>query len=174
MNDEVVSAKPDTEQALYWGAAAAAFVSLLPYVNLFLVPAYIAGAFTATRYASRRRQQFLTPKQGAKLGFLSTFFGTLAAGVIVDVIWQFFDFQLWQKENAALLLAIFRMFASPSTIDLMSLSMAQNASKPFAWYVIVLQVIVGGIFAGIFGSIFGLLGAKIFRPKADARLAAAA
>ena len=36
----------------------------------------------------------------------------LAAYLVIDLIWQFFDYQLWQKQNMDLMLAMFRSFAS--------------------------------------------------------------
>ncbi len=162
MEPEVVG-KPELEPSIYAGAIATFVVSLLPYINDFILPAYIAGGFVATWHALRKRHQILTYKNSAKLGFLSTFFGALAAAVVFDIIWQFFDFQLWQKQNGDLMIAIFRTFASPATVDAMSAGMAQNAGKPFAWYFIILQLAGGAIFAGTFGSLFGMLGEKIFR-----------
>ena len=44
-------AKPDTETSLYIGAATTAIVCLLPYVNVFILPAYIIGALVAVWHA---------------------------------------------------------------------------------------------------------------------------
>lgn len=157
--------KPDLESSIYVGAAATAFVYLLPYVNDFIFVAHLAGALAAVWYAIKKRGQVLSPGSAAKLGFLSTFLGGVAAAIIIDIIWQFFDFQLWQKQNGDLMVAMLSTFMSPANIELMSAKMAEQAGKPFAWYVIVWQVVGGLIFSGIFGSLFGLLGGKIFRPR---------
>jgi hypothetical protein len=45
----------------------------LPYLNVFILPAYIVGALVAVWHAVRRGGQRLQYKDGAKLGFLSTF-----------------------------------------------------------------------------------------------------
>ena len=160
--------KPELEPAIYVGAATAAIVSLLPYVNVFLITAYVIGALVAVWFAIRKRGQRLTYKDGAKLGFLSVFVGVVAAGIIFDIIWQVFEYQLWQKENAALMLGIFRRIVSPSTADTMSLAMAQNAEKPFAWYMFLVQLIAGAVFCGLFAVPSGLLGVKIFQGKSAA------
>lgn len=157
--------KPDLEGAIFAGAIAAAVVSLLPYVNIFLITAYVVGALVAVWFAVKKQQQTLSYKDGAKLGFWSVFFGVTAAAAIFDLVWQVSGYQLWQKQNAAMMLAMFRSFASASTIDTMSVMMAQNAEKPFAWYIFLAQVIGGAIFAALFAMPSGLLGVKIFHRK---------
>ncbi|MFL6583173.1 MAG: hypothetical protein ACJ8KU_01490 [Chthoniobacterales bacterium] len=160
--------KTPLEPAIYAGAVAAGIVTLLPYVNDFIITAYVVGALFAVWFAVRKRGLRLSYKEGAKLGFLSTFFGVLAAAVIFDIIWQIFDFQLWQKQNTAFLLAMCRSFMSASTVDTMSLAMQQNAEKPFAWYVFLFQLIGGAIFAALFAMPSGLLGVKLFQRRAAA------
>ena len=100
--------KPDTEAALYAGAIATGVVALLPYVNVLIFPCYVIGPVVAVWFAVSKRAQSLTSKQAAKLGFLSAFFGSMAAVVLADIIWQFFDYQLWQRQNAQFMIAIFR------------------------------------------------------------------
>ena len=165
MNADVALTKPDTEAALYAGAITTAIVYLLPYINDFILTPYLVGALIAVWYAVKKRGQILALKDGAKLGFLSTFFGGIASAVIFDIIWQFFDFQLWQKQNSEFMVAIVSVFAGPATIDTMKIGMAQNAGKPFSWYIIIFQLIGGLIFSGIFGSLFGLLGVKLFQGR---------
>jgi hypothetical protein len=158
--------KPDLEAAMFAGAIAAAIISLLPYVNVVLITAYVIGALVAVWFAVKKQGQRLSYKEGAKLGFFSVFFGVTAAAAIFDIIWQVFDYQLWQKQNTAMMLAIFRSFASASTVDTMSVAMSQNAEKPFAWYIFVVQLIAGAIFSALFAMPSGLLGVKIFQPRA--------
>lgn len=165
MNSDVVPGKPEIESSIYVGAIATALVYLMPYVNDFLITAYVVGAFVAVWHAIRKRGQFLAGKDAAKLGFLCTFFGGLASAVVFDIIWQFLDLQLWQKQNSDLMVSIFSTFMSPASLDMMKMKMAEQAGKPFVWYTIILQVIGGLIFAGIFGSLFGLLARKIFGGK---------
>lgn len=157
--------QPNIERATFAGAIAAAVVSLLPYVNLFLITPYVIGGLVVVWFAVRKERATLSYKDGAKLGFLSVFFGVTAAAAIFDIIWQVFGYQLWQKQNAALLLAIFRSFASASAVDTISIAMAQNAEKPFAWYIFLVQLIAGAVFAALFAMPSGLLGVKIFQPK---------
>src|SRR5437763_6712219 len=106
-------AKANFESAIYFGAAVAAIICLLPYVNLFGLPAIVVGALAAVFKGVGNARRPLELKEGAKLGFLAPFFGMLAATIVVDIIWQFFDYQLWQKQNAAVMLAIFRTIMSP-------------------------------------------------------------
>jgi hypothetical protein len=42
---------------------------------------------------------------------------------------------------------------------------AQQAVKPFQWYIFLLQLIGNAIFCGTFGTLSGLLAVKIFRPR---------
>jgi hypothetical protein len=70
-------------------------------------------------------------KTGAKLGFLSTFFGVLVAIVIGDLIWLFFDYQLWHRQNGGLFLAVMSSFVKPVTLDVIRDRMAEQAVKPF-------------------------------------------
>ena len=158
--------KPDTEASLYAGAIATGVVGLLPYVNVFIFPAYVIGAAVAVWHTTARCGQVLQFKDGAKLGFLSTFFGSMVAVVVADLLWVFFDYQLWQRQNQDLLLAIFRLFARPSTIDAMSDAFAQSSGKIFRWYILLLQLAGNALICGIFGSLTGLLAVKFFRPKA--------
>ncbi len=157
--------QPDTETALYVGAAGAAVVGLLPYVNVFIIPSYTFGAILAVWFAVARSGQRLTTKQGAKLGFYSSLLGTTAGVVVVDALWQIFNYQLWQEQNAQLLLALFRTFASAETIDAMQTAFAQNAAKPFAWYMVIVQIIANLILAGTIGVLAGLLTAKVMESK---------
>lgn len=161
-----ITAKPETESSLYAGAIATAVIGLLPYVNVFILPAYVVGALVAVWHAAARRGQRLQFKEGAKLGFFSTFFGSVAALILVDLAWMFFDYQLWHRQNSELMLAIFRSFAGPVTLDAMRDAFAQQAVKPFQWYMLLVQLLGSAIFCGIFGTLAGLLGVKIFRPSA--------
>jgi hypothetical protein len=142
-------------------------VALLPYINLLLLPAFVIGAGVAVRSAGKSRPHALELKDGAKLGFISTFVGAMAAAILVDIIWALFDYQLWQKQNTDVMLAAFRTFASPQTIDAMSTAFEQNASKPFAWYIIIIQAVSNVIMCGIFGTFTGVISAAIVRRRID-------
>jgi hypothetical protein len=85
--------------------------------------------------------------------------------VVADLIWVFFDYQLWQRQNQELLLAIFRSVASPSTVEAIRDAFAQNSTRIFRWYMLLLQLAGNAIFCGIFGTLTGLLAVKIFRPR---------
>jgi len=164
MSEAATPATTDSDNALYLGAVATAVVALLPYVNVFILPAYVVGAFVAVRHATQARGRGLLFKEAAKLGFLSTFLGTLCAAVLVDLLWLFLDYQLWYKQNSDLMLGIVGSFAGPVTLDAMRDQFAQQAVKPFQWYIFLFQLIGNAIFSGIFGTLSGLLGVKVFRP----------
>lgn len=161
-----MTAKPDVEQAMYVGAIATFVLSVLPYITVCVFPSFVIGAVVAVWYAISKLGQTLTPKDGAKLGFLSTALGTAVAAVFGDLIWQIFDYQLWGKQNGDFMLAIFRSFASDQTMDAMKDSMAEQAAKSFAWYVIIIQVIGIAVMSGIFGALSGLIAASVMRKKA--------
>jgi hypothetical protein len=91
----------------------------------------------------------------------------MVAVVLADLIWLFFDYQLWQHQNAQLLLAIVGSFAGPVTIDTMRDAFAQQEVKPFQWYLFFFQLLGNAILSGLFGVPAGLLAAKIFRPRAE-------
>jgi hypothetical protein len=160
------AAKPDTEGSIYVGAIATAAIALLPYVNILVLPAYVVGATVAVWHAVSRHGQRLQFKDGASLGFLSTLVGSIAAVVMIDLIWVFFDYQLWQSQNQEFLLGIFRSFARPSTVEAMRDAFAQNEAKIFRWYILLLQAVGNVVVCGIFGTLSGLLAVKIFRPSA--------
>ena len=164
MSDEPVENKSDTETPLYLGALATGVIGLLPYLNVFILPAYVIGAGVAVRAALRQRPLF-NFKDGAKLGFLSTLLGSMVAVVLVDLIWVLCDYQLWQHQNAQLMLAIVGRFAGPVTIDTMTSAMAEQAAKPFQWYMLIAQLLGNAVLCGIFGTLSGLLATKIFRSK---------
>jgi hypothetical protein len=167
MSEPAPGATSDADNALYVGAVAAAVVALFPYVNVFIIPAYVVGALVAVRYATRARGRSLVFKEAAKLGFLSPFLGTLCAVLLADLVWLFFDYQLWNKQNSDLIMAIAGSFAGPVTLDEMRNQFAQNAEKPFQWYMFLLQLVGNAILSGIFGTLSGLLGVKIFRPRSQ-------
>jgi hypothetical protein len=89
----------------------------------------------------------------------------LCAAVLVDLVWLFFDYQLWSKQNSDLILAIAGSFAGPVTLDAMRDQFAQQALKPFQWYIFLFQLIGNAVFCGICGTLSGLLAVKIFRPR---------
>jgi hypothetical protein len=166
MSNDQSAVPSQMENPLYVGAIATAVVGLLPYVNVFILPPYLIGAFAAVWYAVRERGRPLLYKEGAKLGFICPFLGLMVAAVLGDLIWLFFDYQLWQRQNSQLMLALFASFMRPVTLDAVRDQFAQQAVKPFQWYIFLLQLVLGAIFAGIFGTLFALLAVKIFRTKA--------
>ncbi len=74
MSEPQITAKAETETSLYAGAIATFVIALLPYVNVFILPAYVVGAVVAVWHAAAVRGQSMQFKNRARLGFLSTFF----------------------------------------------------------------------------------------------------
>ena len=140
------------KDAVQVGAIVTAVIALLPWMNDFFVVAYLLGAFAAARYAARKRKEVLTLTDGAQLGFLSGFYGMLAASAIYDIVWQFFHYQLWEIRNVDRLLSIFA-------------GMLHDAVTPSAWILITFQIIVAAIFAGAIGAPAGILALKIFQRR---------
>ena len=89
----------------------------------------------------------------------------MVAVLLVDLIWLFSDYQLWQHQNAQLVLAIARRFAGPVMLDTMTSAFAAQAVKPFQWYALIAQIAGNLILCGIFGTLSGLITAKVCRPK---------
>ena len=92
-------------------------------------------------------------------------FGSLVAVVLVDLIWLFFDYQPWQRENSQLMLAIFRSFAGPVTAGCDARCLRASGSEAFQWYFFLVQVLVNAFSCGIFGTLSGLVALKSFRPR---------
>jgi hypothetical protein len=140
------------KDAVQVGASLTAVVALLPWMNDFFIVAYLLGAFAAVRSAARKRKEILSLTDGAQLGFLSGFYGLLAASAIYDVVWHFFQYQLWEIRNVDRLWSIFT-------------GMLHDAVTPSAWIVITFQIIVAAIFAGAIGAPSGILALKIFQRR---------
>ena len=146
-------ARSATEPAVRIGAAVTATIALLPYVRDFFITAYLFGALAAVWFAARKQRKDISVTDGARLGFLSGFYGLLAASAIYDLIWEIFDYQLWRVQNLDRIIEI-------------SAEALRNAFSPSIWFLITIQIIVAAICAGAFGAPSGILGAKIFRHRA--------
>ena len=134
------------------GTIVAAAVALLPYLNDFFITAYLAGAFAAVWFAIRVRRTPVHFKEGAQLGFLSGFYGLLAASGIYDFVWQVLNYRFWKIENA------------DHTFGLLGKAL-ENLFHPSFWLLLTLQIILAAICAGAFGAPAGLLAAKIFQKR---------
>jgi hypothetical protein len=134
------------------GTAVAAVIALLPYVSDFFLTAYVVGALAAVWFAIRIRHASLSFKEGAQLGFLSSFYGLLVASGIYDAVWEIFHYQLWRIQNADRMMALLT-------------DKVNDAFTPSIWFLITLQIVLAAICAGAFGVPSGILGVKIFRPR---------
>ncbi|MEP7015292.1 MAG: hypothetical protein ABI925_07620 [Verrucomicrobiota bacterium] len=150
MNTEASKAKH--KSAVYVGAGVTAVVALLPRISDFFVVAFVLGAFAAVWFAIRRAKELLSVSDAAQLGFLSGFYGLLAASAIYDVVWKFFHYELWQIKNADRLLSIFA-------------GMVHDAFSPSAWLLLTVQIIICAILAGSVGAPSGILAVKLFQRR---------
>ena len=132
------------------GTIVAAAIALLPYLNDFFITAYLAGAFASVWFAVRVRHALISLKDGAQLGFLSGFYGLLAASGIYDFVWQLLQYRLWKIENAD---RTFRLLAEA----------LENLFRPSFWLLLILQIVLAAICAGAFGAPAGVLAAKVFQ-----------
>ena len=144
--------KTAVQSASRVGAAVTAVIALLPYIKDFFITAYVVGALAGVWFAVRRRHHSLSVTDGAQVGFRSGFYGLLAAGAIYDVIWQLFNYQLWEIRNADRMLALFA-------------DMLHDIFSPSVWFLITLQIIIAAICAGAFGAPSGILAVKIFQRR---------
>jgi len=150
----MVQARSATEPAVRFGAAVTAVIALLPYISDFFITAYLFGALAAAWFAVRKERKNISLTDGARLGFLSGFYGLLAASAIYDLIWEILNYQLWRVQNLGRIIEI-------------STEAIRNAFSPSIWFLITVQIIVATICAGAFGAPSGILGAKIFRHPAS-------
>lgn len=144
--------RPAVKSAVRFGTAVTALIALLPYISDFFLTAYVAGALAAVWFAIRMRHETLSFKDGAQLGFLSGFYGLLAASTVYDLIWQILHYQLWRIQNAD------RMISLLSHI-------LRDALNPSVWLFVTLQIVTAAICAGAFAAPSGILGVRFFQPR---------
>ena len=141
--------KPTAEPAVRVGATITAIIALLPYVNDFFITAFVAGALGGVWFATRRQDVDLSLNGDARVGFLSSFYGLLAASAIYDLVWRISKYELWRARNFDRIVALTE-------------EAFKSAFSPSIWFVVTLQIIVAAVCAGAFGAPSGLLGVKIF------------
>ena len=132
------------------GTGITAAIGLLPLLKDFFVAACFIGALAAVWFAVRKRQQAVSFSEGARLGFLSAFFGLLLASTIYQLVWELFDYQLWQIHNLDRWMSLLG-------------GMIRDALSPSTWVLITLQIVIAAICSGAIGAPAGILGAKIFQ-----------
>jgi hypothetical protein len=140
------------KSAIYLGAGVSAVFALTPYVNKLFLTVYVLGPLAGVWFASKKLNRPLTYTDGAEIGFLSAFYGVMAASAIYDIAWHFFQEQLWRMQNAYRLLPLLA-------------GKGQDTATPFEWYLFMFQLTIGAIVAGVIAAPAGLLGAKLFQPR---------
>ena len=154
MKSGAALAKSELKPAIYVGAAVSALVALMPYLNRVPVVSCILGPFAAIWYAIRARRQSLDYTAGANLGFLSAFYGLIAASALYDIGWHFFHEQLWRVRNMYRLLPLLA-------------EKGQQTNSALDWYIFMFQLTVVAIIAGIIATPSGLLAVKLFTRRAS-------
>jgi hypothetical protein len=134
----------------------AAAIALLRHLSDFFITAYLAGAFAAVWVAIKIHHTLINFKEGAQLGFLSGFYGLLAASGIYDFVWQLLQYRLWKIENI------------DRTFRLLGEALG-NLFHPSFWLLLILQILLAAICAGAFGAPAGILAVKLFQ-KSDRRV----
>ena len=152
MSAATASIRDELKPAMYVGIAVTTIIALLPFLNDFFVTSFVVGALAAVWFAVRKNRQHLSQQEGGQLGFLSGFYGLLAANGLYDFIWQFLHYELWQVKNADRLLSILG-------------GMLHDVFSPSAWIVMIYQIVFGAILAGIFGAPAGLLWLKLLQRR---------
>lgn len=150
MSDWKKSIKTELRPALFLGIIVTAAIAFLPHLRDFFLIAQVLGALAAVAFALRWQRLPLEPKEGAQLGFNSSFYGLLLASGIYDFVWKVLHYQLWKIENMDLVLGFF----AESVRDWLT---------PSFWVAVIIQIVMSAIFAGIFGAPAGLLGVKWFK-----------
>lgn len=144
--------KKATQPALRVGIAVTAVIAVLPWVSDFFVSAYVLGAIAAVCFATRWQRETVTYKEGAQIGFLSGFYGLLAASTLYDLIWQLLHYPLWEMVNAERLLVL-------------CANMVQDLFRLSFWLLLTLQIVFIAIGAGAFAAPAGILAVKLFRRR---------
>lgn len=144
--------KPTTKSAVRFGTIVTALIALLPYISDFFITAYVLGALAAVWFAIRVRHESVSFQDGAQLGFLSGFYGLLAASAVYDLIWQVFNYQLWRIQNAD------RIFALVGNA-------LRDMFSPSIWILFTVQIVIAAICAGAFGAPSGILGVKLLQGR---------
>ncbi len=133
---------------IYVGAGVSALLLLLPYVNRIFILAYVLGPLAGVWFELSHVERRLDLTEGARLGFCSAFFGTIAAIALNQVAVQFMHEQLWRPEN------IYRL---PPLLA----SKGLGSDTPNGWYLWMVELVIIAIFAGAIGAPSGMLGVKL-------------
>ena len=144
--------KATTPTPIRVGTGITAAIGLLPVLKDFFVAACFVGALAAVWFAIRKRQQAVSFSEGARLGFLSAFFGLLLVSTIYQLVWELLDYQLWQIHNIDRWVSLFG-------------GMIRDALSPSTWALVTLQIVIAAICSGAIGSPAGMLGAKLFQKQ---------
>ena len=145
-----IARRHELKAAIYVGAAVSALMALLPYVNKLFLTVYVLGPLAGVWFATKRSARPVSFTEGAEIGFLSAFYGVIAASALYDIAWHFFNEQLWQLHNAYKLLPLLA-------------GKGQDTSTPFQWYLFMFQVTLNAIVSGVIAAPAGLLGVKLFQ-----------
>ena len=150
---KMIKTSSDLKPGICVGTGVSALLLLLPYVNVIFLPSYLLGPLAGVWFELRRRERRLDFTQGARLGFCSAFYGTVAAIALNEVAVRFLHEQLWRFEN------IYRL---PPLLA----SKGLGSDTPGGWYLLMLEIVIIAIFAGAIGAPSGILGVKLLQRSA--------
>ncbi len=134
---------------IHVGAAVTALLLISPYVQAVVAPAYILGPIVGTWILIWHRGQSLDYSDGARVGFLSSFYGSVAAIALHHLARRAEELEIWSIENLYLL--------PPLLADL-----GLEGESVGDWYLWMAQLVILTIVAGALGAPSGVLGVKLF------------
>lgn len=161
-------ANPDFEAAVCAGAVATVVLTLAPYLSALVFPGCIGGAAVAVWYRVSVQTRSLQFKEAAKLGMYSTFVGTVVVTIIFDVVWQIWDYQIGERQNSQLLLALIGLVANREFVELAATSLAESGRRSFEVFILFFQLVGSFFLAGVFGTASGLMACKVMKSRMPA------
>jgi hypothetical protein len=155
---------PDTFNALLWGAAVTAVISLLPYISLIntfcCLGIMIGGAVTIFQY-SNQYQLTIRGGEGFKLGALAGLLGGMGYFIIFTALQVLFNYQLNAEETMNLMMALFG--SDPQAREQIEESFRKQKLEGVTISNILIGLISTLIIYPIAGGIGGAIGAAVFR-----------
>ncbi len=158
------SEKPDSFNAILWGAAVTAIISLLPYISLIntlcCLGIMIGGAVTIFQYTNEY-QLTMRGGEGFKLGALAGLLGGMVYFVIFTALQVLFNYQLNAEETMNLMMAL--IGSDPQVREQMEEAFRKQKLEGVTMSTILIGFISTLIVYPIAGGIGGAIGAAVFR-----------
>jgi len=156
--------KPDSFNAILWGAGVIVVTSLLPYVgilsNLCCLGVIVGGLVTAYQYINQY-QLTIRGGEGFKLGALAGLLGGIIYTVVFTAVQMLLDYQINIEETKNLLIALFG--SDPQAREQIEESFRRRKLEGVTISNILIGLISTLIIYPIAGGIGGAIGAAVFR-----------